>query len=153
MEADLRYEKNRLETFKAHWSVPYISSRVLAKTGFFYKGPHDNVKCHFCKVEISSWKLEDNEVKKHQNRNRYCPLLKQNTTSNVPSEPISELTQLLSECILKFPEFEEKKARLQSYKNWPKNLKQEPEQLSEAGFFYTQRRDRVICFDCGGGTI
>lgn len=50
-----------------------------------------------------------------------------------------------------FPEFYIEKARLQSFNDWPKTLKQIPDQLSAAGFFYTQRDDRVICFCCGGG--
>lgn len=54
----------------------------------------------------------------------------------------------------KRPDFIEycfKEDRLQTFKDWPKTLKQTPEQLSAAGFFYTQKGDRVICFCCGLG--
>lgn len=50
-----------------------------------------------------------------------------------------------------FSEFYIEKARLQSFDGWSKTLKQTPEQLSAAGFFYTLKDDRVICFCCGGG--
>lgn len=50
-----------------------------------------------------------------------------------------------------FCEFYILKARLCSFHDWPKTLKQTPEQLSDAGFFYTQKCDRVICFCCGLG--
>lgn len=50
-----------------------------------------------------------------------------------------------------FVEFYLESARLQTFDGWPKTLKQTPEQLSAAGFFYTQKDDRVICFCCGGG--
>lgn len=40
---------------------------------------------------------------------------------------------------------------MQSFDVWPKTLKQTPEQLSAAGFFYTHKHDRVICICCGGG--
>lgn len=50
-----------------------------------------------------------------------------------------------------FPDYAAEKTRLRSFDGWPKALKQTPQQLSEAGFFYTQKSDRVICFCCGGG--
>ncbi|RZD34249.1 MAG: hypothetical protein CXT79_02990 [Thaumarchaeota archaeon] len=34
---------------------------------------------------------------------------------------------------------------------WPIGLKQKPNMLSEAGFFYTGSSDKVICFYCNGG--
>lgn len=50
-----------------------------------------------------------------------------------------------------FPEFALESKRLKSFIQWPSSMKQRPEQLSEAGFFYTERGDRVVCFSCGGG--
>lgn len=42
-------------------------------------------------------------------------------------------------------------ARLSSYESWPRSLKQKPDKLSEAGFFYTGKGDQTVCFYCGGG--
>lgn len=42
-------------------------------------------------------------------------------------------------------------ARLKSFKEWPKSMRQTPDQLSEAGFFYTGKGDQTVCFSCGGG--
>lgn len=50
-----------------------------------------------------------------------------------------------------FPEFAIETVRLRSFADWPKMMKQRPEQMADAGFFYTQLSDRVICFSCGGG--
>lgn len=50
-----------------------------------------------------------------------------------------------------FPEFAIETIRLRSFADWPKMMRQTPEDLSDAGFFYTQISDRVICFSCGGG--
>lgn len=50
-----------------------------------------------------------------------------------------------------FPEFAIESIRLRTFKDWPKTMKQKPEQMADAGFFYTQISDRVICFSCGGG--
>ncbi|XP_073838705.1 death-associated inhibitor of apoptosis 1 [Musca autumnalis] len=49
------------------------------------------------------------------------------------------------------PEYAIETARLRSFAEWPRNMKQRPEQLAEAGFFYTGVGDRVKCFSCGGG--
>lgn len=50
-----------------------------------------------------------------------------------------------------YPEFAIETMRLRSFEDWPKMMKQKPDVMSDAGFFYTQISDRVICFSCGGG--
>lgn len=50
-----------------------------------------------------------------------------------------------------YPEYAIETARLRSFEDWPRNMKQKPQQLAEAGFFYTGVGDRVRCFSCGGG--
>lgn len=50
-----------------------------------------------------------------------------------------------------FPEYAIETARLRSFAEWPRHMKQKPLQLAEAGFFYTGVGDRVKCFSCGGG--
>ncbi|XP_017080908.1 death-associated inhibitor of apoptosis 1 [Drosophila eugracilis] len=50
-----------------------------------------------------------------------------------------------------YPEYTLESARLRTFEAWPRNLKQKPHQLAEAGFFYTGVGDRVRCFSCGGG--
>lgn len=51
----------------------------------------------------------------------------------------------------KYPNYDSYEKRLNSFKLWPKSMKQKPSQMSEAGFFYTGEGDRVKCFYCGGG--
>lgn len=51
-----------------------------------------------------------------------------------------------------FPAYAVEYIRLCSFEDfWPKTQKPRPNQLSDAGFFYSQIGDRVICFCCGGG--
>lgn len=50
-----------------------------------------------------------------------------------------------------FPEFAIEGARLRTFEDWPKSMKQTPKELADAGFFYTMKGDGVICFHCGGG--
>lgn len=51
----------------------------------------------------------------------------------------------------KFPKYKTVQARLKSFKEWPKFMKQKPEELSNAGFFYTNKSDIVTCYSCGCG--
>ena len=39
--------------------------------------------------------------------------------------------------------------RIKTYKKWPKQIKQTPQELAEAWFYYTQKGDTVRCFYCG----
>ena len=39
--------------------------------------------------------------------------------------------------------------RIKTFKKWPKQIKQTPQELAEAGFYYTQKGDTVRCFYCG----
>uniref|UniRef100_A0A182MJD0 RING-type domain-containing protein n=1 Tax=Anopheles culicifacies TaxID=139723 RepID=A0A182MJD0_9DIPT len=50
-----------------------------------------------------------------------------------------------------YPNYAIEADRLKTYEDWPTSLKQKPKQLSDAGFFYTGKSDRVKCFSCGGG--
>lgn len=165
---DLNYEENRLKTFDENWPIDFISPNILAKTGFYYIGPHDKVKCFFCKVELNEWKNGDHEIEEHIRWSYNCRLIRREETKNVPldSKLLNELLPPFSydECgpierVMgsypetfhpDFPEYASESARLNSFENWPKTTPT-PNQLSEAGFFYTQKEDRVICFYCGGG--
>lgn len=51
----------------------------------------------------------------------------------------------------KFIEFATEEERLQTFADWPRQMKQKPGHLADAGFFYMQMGDRVMCFCCGGG--
>lgn len=44
-----------------------------------------------------------------------------------------------------------KSMRLLSFQTWLSYMSQKPEDLAEAGFFYTGVGDRTMCFHCGGG--
>lgn len=175
----LNHEENRLKTFNKEWPHAFISPHILAKTGFFYNGPYDQVTCFFCNIKLSSWEMGDNEISEHFRWSKNCPLINVKTTLNIPIEPISHLNELLSKFsswkIVRqtgpypetpienmstlnqniknydFPDYTTEVARLQSFSTWPKSILQTPQDLSEAGFFYTQKMDRVICFSCGGG--
>lgn len=203
----LNHEEVRRITF-ANWPLTFINSNVLAMTGFYFVGPADTVRCHFCRVEIGRWEPEDNEVTEHQRWSQNCPLLRRRQTNNVPIDadlldrtlppvtydvcglnggldirqhtisegsfqPMVATTastmygprdsyavqqspmqpQAVSSSMKppEHPEYAIEAVRLRSYEDWPKMMKQNPQQLTDAGFFYTSKGDRVKCFSCGVG--
>lgn len=202
--ANLYREDQRRKTFGADWPHAHLDPDVLARTGFYFHGPYDNVKCYFCKVEIGRFEPNDEEVTEHQRWSNNCPLLRRRSTQNVPidaaaldrilppltidvcgsgvdlrhntvsegsfdvspeatqSAPIatgltmninatSPMSMMQSNHVHEHPEYAIESARLRSFDDWPKTMKQKPQQLSDAGFFYTMKGDRVKCFSCGGG--
>lgn len=52
---EMNYEVNRKNTFNDVWPHAYINPRLLARTGFYYIGPYDQVKCNFCGLQVHSW--------------------------------------------------------------------------------------------------
>lgn len=51
----------------------------------------------------------------------------------------------------RYPMYARIEERLETFKNWPKSLKQKPKELAEAGFFYINVGDKTVCFCCGVG--
>ncbi|AGR57154.1 IAP-3 [Choristoneura rosaceana nucleopolyhedrovirus] len=62
-----------------------------------------------------------------------------------------EATNKVSFPVPVHPEYAIEAARLRTFTAWPRGLKQHPEILAEAGFFYTGKSDKVKCFYCNGG--
>lgn len=86
LEGTYHKEAARLESFR-NWSVQYISKYELAKYGFYYIGPDDMVKCHFCKAVMGLWEPYDSILSEHLRWSPYCPLLRKRPTSNIPLDP------------------------------------------------------------------
>lgn len=49
------------------------------------------------------------------------------------------------------PEYRHYDERLKSLLTWPKAMAQTPKDLARAGFFYTGKSDKCLCYCCGVG--
>lgn len=170
-------ESARLDSFR-DWTITFIDKQKLARYGFYYVGPEDKVKCHFCRVEIGRWDVGDNVLREHLRWSLNCPLLRRQTTDNVPVDaaaledslpppPPRDVCGNNNEVELRplaypendpppsftsnYPDYTLESDRIKSFEAWPKAIKQKPNDLSEAGFFYIGKGDQVKCFSCGGG--
>ncbi|KAL3881984.1 hypothetical protein ACJMK2_028366 [Sinanodonta woodiana] len=74
------------------------------------------------------------------------------TTPGVSSHPTEEAAQSEADNRLKYPEHDSLPSRIGSFSHgWPPYLDQTPQQMAEAGFFYTGNQDYTRCYHCGGG--
>lgn len=94
-QLDLNREDVRLQTFENEsWDVPFLNTSQLAQIGFYYIGPQDTVRCHFCRVEIGKWEPDDHCFTEHSRWSPSCPLLRRQQTDNVPIDA-EALNQIL----------------------------------------------------------
>lgn len=152
--ADMRKEEERMKTFE-RWPVTFLSAEKLARNGFYYLGRGDEVRCAFCKVEIMRWVEGDDPAKDHQRWAPQCPFVRKLTGTDTAgrdecgSRLPSDTSQRMNGPV--HPRYASEAARLRSFQDWPRCMRQKPEDLAEAGFFYTGQGDKTKCFYCDGG--
>lgn len=151
---DMRREEERMKTFNK-WPVSFLSAEQLARNGFYYLGRGDEVRCAFCKVEIMRWVEGDDPARDHQRWAPQCPFVRQltNPDSAGRDECGSRVPVTAATCMPgpAHPRYASETARLRSFQDWPRCMRQKPEDLAEAGFFYTGHGDKTKCFYCDGG--
>uniref|UniRef100_A0A1B0D400 Transposable element P transposase-like RNase H C-terminal domain-containing protein n=1 Tax=Phlebotomus papatasi TaxID=29031 RepID=A0A1B0D400_PHLPP len=83
----------------------------------------------------------------------YCSNMTLPDYSDEPEAIGDEKTSTLEvECPVScaYVQYETNEDRLATYDNWSSSFKKTPDELSEAGFFYSGIKDEVTCFSCGG---
>lgn len=162
-------ENERYNSFKNFPNVNAIDTALMARTGLFYDAVKGEINCYFCKYILKNLKSNDEVVRLHYKYSRSCPLMTRRRTANVPINPV-ELDLALPPLVYdecgtghkytnasaiyretKYPQFAKIEERKNSYKDWPMQMKQTPDDLAEAGLFYTKEGDKVKCYDCGLG--
>ncbi|XP_064634420.1 uncharacterized protein LOC135492142 [Lineus longissimus] len=187
--ASMKKEADRLESFNNVWKKgDVISPEELAKSGFYYAGTGDRVRCAFCNGVLRNWAVGDRAPAEHRRHYPTCPFVLNLNVGNVPSsQDLSGLqtstaaTTNHSEqkrqaapargqqsaqssgpgvtppaipgtiLMPKHSNFRTVESRLLTYDNWPSSNVQRPNELAEAGFFFTGANDNVRCFHCDGG--
>ncbi|AXU41708.1 IAP-3 [Spodoptera eridania nucleopolyhedrovirus] len=162
--------QERLNSF-AEWPTwAQVSPFHLALSGFYYIGRGDEVRCAFCKVEIMNWKRGDDPLVDHKRWAPQCAFARNVCSISTIAKTIAygedggasnETPSTSSKDVCgtgdtmvpkpKHEAYAEYKDRLATYTNWPRDINQSPQDLANAGFFYTGRNAEVRCFqsDCG----
>lgn len=76
-------EEDRLKSFE-EWNIPFLDKNLLARTGFYYYGKKDHVRCNFCHVILCCWERHDDVVQEHLRWSPHCKLITGRKTNNVP---------------------------------------------------------------------
>lgn len=157
----MRILEERVKTFDK-WPLTFLSPELLARNGFYYLGRGDEVRCAFCKVEIMRWVEGDDPAKDHKRWAPQCPFLRKNAGAGGGTDGAEAgAASGRDECGARpaaprmpgpvHANYATVAARLASFKDWPRCMRQKPQELAEAGFFYTGKGDKTKCFYCDGG--
>lgn len=149
----------RILSFKDWPKSRFVHPEQLALAGFYYLQSEDVVECVFCNGILMNWKPGDDPDCAHRLNFPNCDFyMRQNTGDDLLGlvKMTPETTNMTELGIQRHkapqsPEYATYEKRLQTFKGWPKNLKQTPEMLAEAGFYYGGYEDQVRCFHCDGG--
>lgn len=152
-------ETDRRKSFvDNNWSshIQYIE---LAQLGFYFTKKPDSVKCAFCYLDLSEFEPNDEPLKEHLKFSPNCPLLRRRETYNEPLdfEALDKILPPVSydECgsrrkksrvedDVAYPDYRLPSIRMKSFETWPVGIKQRPEDLCEAGFFYSGQSDVTV---------
>lgn len=153
----------------------------MVKYGFFYTGDGDLIKCFYCGIGLKDWSPADDPLAEHVRYAPDCQFLVDTIpptrlatikASRLPNTIVSTResvsiggaeqatpsvsgAKLNNDIVLpvqpRSPQYRFLSVRISSFSKWPQDIIQKPEELAEAGFFYTGCGDRVRCYVCDGG--
>lgn len=167
--ASMTSEEERLWSFQDWPSSAPVSPLDLARSGFFYLGPGDQVQCFSCRGILKCWAAGESAMSEHQKFFPDCPfVLGQEVCSRQSAQPRGRCPDCTDGQILghlrymysndspvldhpAHPDMAREWTRLSSFRYWPLHAEVQPQQLAQAGFFYVGHGDHVKCFYCDGG--
>lgn len=163
----LNREIDRRASFSVNnWQGEYRDTCKLALLGFYFFERPDSIKCYFCNLIVENLGANADPVRIHSEHGRSCNLMARRPTTNVPLNA-DELENILPHTYdtapinfrafeessddesdeeqiedVKYPKYKLEHNRVKTFKDWPKSLKQKPNELAAAGFFYTGIGDK-----------
>ncbi|KAF6125936.1 NLR family apoptosis inhibitory protein [Phyllostomus discolor] len=148
--SEMRSEAKRLKSFVPYRSYSSWTPQEMAAAGFYLTGVKHRLQCFCCSLILFETSLEKLPIEEHKKLHPDCEFLLGKDVGNIAKYDIR----------VKNPEnklrgdrakYQEEKARLDSFKDWPFYAQAtSPVELSAAGFVFTGKRDAVQCFSCGG---
>lgn len=143
----MRTFEQRLNTFVG-WPSKIVTALALANNGFYYTNINDTVKCAFCHMQLNCWAEGDIPEKIHEELSPRCIFVLE---SKKAFDVCGKFKQFEETKPSMYPKFKKLEKRLETFEDWPISLAQRPEILARAGFFYSGKGDRTLCFSCGLG--
>ena len=130
------------------YSAFFSQGTSVWEAGFYYTGVSDRVVCFCCGLEVHDWSRNDDPWVVHARYSSKCPFLLQKKGEDFANNHAGASQMRTGKALMS-----SKQARLESFEKWhcPENMVQKPQDLAEAGWFYTGVCDYVRCFACGWG--
>ncbi|XP_032966507.1 baculoviral IAP repeat-containing protein 1 isoform X1 [Rhinolophus ferrumequinum] len=147
--SEMRSEAKRLKTFVTYKSDCSWTPQEMAAAGFYFTGVKSGIQCFCCSLILFCTSLRRLPIEDHKKFHPDCEFLLGKDVGNIAKYDVR----------VKNPEklrgdkarYQEEKARLESFKDWPFYVHRiSPRELSAAGFAFTGKRDTVQCFSCDG---
>ncbi|XP_065339942.1 baculoviral IAP repeat-containing protein 7-B-like [Cloeon dipterum] len=93
-----KFEAHRLYSLLQKLDWQFVEPFGLARSGFYYTGYGDNVRCTFCNLEVCKWGAGDTPDGEHKRWNSKCPfMLKNHIVPNI--EIGSEQLNVSHDCL------------------------------------------------------
>uniref|UniRef100_A0A7M4FR25 NLR family apoptosis inhibitory protein n=1 Tax=Crocodylus porosus TaxID=8502 RepID=A0A7M4FR25_CROPO len=142
----MRNECKRLKTFFPYGSGSSWAPTEMAAAGFYYTGVKSGIQCFCCGLVLCATPARLSPDSEHKKFRPQCDFVQGKEVGNIlrydirvqsveesPAEPTDR--------------YKEEEARLQSFEAWPFYARgTQPAALSSAGFFFTGKWKRYVCF-------
>ncbi|CAF3001899.1 unnamed protein product [Rotaria sp. Silwood2] len=166
---------NRIQTLVKSIKRPGVHTvSYMFAVGFEYTGNGDTARCKDCGLEVSNWTLDMNPFTIHSKRQPDCPFVRSLlptsssdvsasfTSPTIPTQNASISTaeentsqrqkiepmdfQSVSNTLIETNSLQQ--VRRRTFSHWPHRTVPSSARMIEAGFFYCNVCDRVICIYC-----
>lgn len=134
--SEMRSEAKRLKTFVTYKSDHSWTPQEMAAAGFYFTGVKSGIQCFCCSLILFCTSLRRLPIEDHKKFHPDCEFLLGKDVGNIAKYDVR----------VKNPEklrgdkarYQEEKARLESFKDWPFYVHRiSPRELSAAGFAFT----------------
>ncbi|XP_075182747.1 baculoviral IAP repeat-containing protein 1-like [Anomaloglossus baeobatrachus] len=160
-------EEGRLSSFTSWPFYAKIEPVQLVSAGFYFTGRRDIVRCFSCDGCLGHWEGNDDPWKEHAKWFPECDFLRSKKTPDEIKELINSyqgfpgftgkhfLTGAFDSAqsgqisFTRTSVFEDENVRLESFKKWPTESKEDTAEIARAGFYYTGKSGEVRCYVCG----
>ncbi|XP_052238852.1 uncharacterized protein LOC127850112 isoform X1 [Dreissena polymorpha] len=169
----LRYAavEDRTSSFR-NWPRTRPTIPALCQSGFFYTGNDDLVRCFCCGIGLKDFSDTDDPLQEHVRHSRNCAYLlvllggQDGIERYHRSLPTHDPEEIRRQQRLRYnsqrsvpatgyrarhERLRSLQSRLDTFTNWPSHVTQRPQELAEAGLYYTGNDDHCRCFACDGG--
>lgn len=135
--SEMRSEAKRLKTFVTYDSYSSWTPQEMAASGFYFTGIKSGVQCFCCSLILFCTTLKRLPIEHHKKFSPHCEFLLGKDVGNIAKYDI-RVKNPESKMRGDKTKYQEEKARLESFHDWPFYAHgTSPRELSAAGFVFT----------------